>query len=155
MDYSPKETAEKLDIAPVTLRKWSTEFTSSLSSGASKALTTTGGSAQRRYSDTDIAILRRAKAMLATGLTYVQVKRELEGSRTQQEISAIQQEPTLTIEITRAASEIINTQRTTIVALQDQVVMLKREITRLEEANNHQRKRYLDIIKQLILRQNK
>jgi DNA-binding transcriptional MerR regulator len=75
MAYRPGDVAKQLGIAPVTLRVWSNEFAGFLSEGAQSTLTTDGKAAQRRYNDSDIAVLRRAKGLLDQGKTYDEVRR--------------------------------------------------------------------------------
>jgi DNA-binding transcriptional MerR regulator len=75
--YRPKEAADRLGIAAVTLRAWSNEFASFLSDAARKTITGRGQAAQRRYTDNDIAILQRAKRLLGSGATYDEARRRL------------------------------------------------------------------------------
>jgi DNA-binding transcriptional MerR regulator len=77
--YRPGEVANKLGIKPVTLRVWSNEFADFLSESAKSTLTSGGSAAQRRYNDSDIAILQRAKGLLASGKTYDETRRALAG----------------------------------------------------------------------------
>lgn len=77
MDYSVKEAASLLDIAPATLRKWSVQFAALLND---QPTTTHAGARQRRYSEADIAILQQAKTLLRNGLTYDQARRQLAGA---------------------------------------------------------------------------
>ena len=72
--YRPGTVAQRLAISPATLRQWSNEFGAFLSESARQTLTEAGTHGQRRYSDPDIAILHRAKTLLAGGLTYGQVR---------------------------------------------------------------------------------
>lgn len=75
--HRPASVAQRLSISPATLRVWSGEFAQFLSQAAQTSLTEAGGRAQRRYTDDDIATLRRAKTLLAGGLTYGQVREAL------------------------------------------------------------------------------
>jgi DNA-binding transcriptional MerR regulator len=72
-----KELAERLGISPVTLRQWSGEFARHLSPGAQSAQSPTGNPVHRNYSEEDLAVLRRAKALLAAGLTFAEANRRL------------------------------------------------------------------------------
>ena len=72
--HRPGTVAQRLAISPATLRQWSNEFGASLSESARQTLTEAGTHGQRRYTDADIAILQRAKSLLAGGLTYNQVR---------------------------------------------------------------------------------
>lgn len=68
--HRPKDVADQLGISPATLRLWSNRFADVLSPAAQKATTEAGTSAQRRYTDSDLAIFRRAKTLLGDGNTY-------------------------------------------------------------------------------------
>jgi DNA-binding transcriptional MerR regulator len=68
--HRPKDVADQLNISPATLRLWSNNFADVLSPAAQKSTTESGTAAQRRYTDSDLAIFRHAKAHLADGLTY-------------------------------------------------------------------------------------
>jgi DNA-binding transcriptional MerR regulator len=81
MDYSLKEAAALLDIAPSTLHKWNTQFAALLSDLALQARTVHGGAVQRHYTEADIAVLLRAKTLLRSGYTYDQACHELSGDR--------------------------------------------------------------------------
>ncbi len=76
--YRPQEIAEKLGIAPSTLRLWSTRFANLLSNSARKDPETNPGPwAQRRYIDSDLEALLQVKALLGQGLTYEDARRRL------------------------------------------------------------------------------
>src|SRR4051812_36763717 len=77
MAYRPGEVAKELDIAPVTLRVWSNEFAPFLSDSAQRTVNARGKASHRIYSDSDIAILKRAAELLASGQTFDQVRRAL------------------------------------------------------------------------------
>ena len=77
MVYRPKEVAQRLGIAPSTLRLWSVQFAESLSGPARKEGLGGVGSAQRRYSDEDLSRLLEIKALLGEGLTYGEARRRL------------------------------------------------------------------------------
>lgn len=84
--YRPQDVAERLGIAPSTLRLWSQHFANQLSNAARKAPSDGGGApAQRRYTDDDLKVLSKAKTLLAQGQTYDDVKRKLAGEATKQE----------------------------------------------------------------------
>ena len=68
MPFTPSQVAEMLDISPPTLRRWSKRFASSLSEGARP-----GQGRHRNYTHEDVEIMRRAKELLALGLTYEKV----------------------------------------------------------------------------------
>lgn len=68
--HRPKEIAERLAISPATLRLWSNHFAELLSPAAQKSTTESGTSAQRRYTDSDLVVLQRAKELLSSGHTY-------------------------------------------------------------------------------------
>ncbi len=66
----PKDLIDQLAISASALRLWSEKFGPVLSPGASKSQTETGGSAQRRYTQEDLAVLARAKQLLGESKTY-------------------------------------------------------------------------------------
>lgn len=77
MTYRPGDVAKQLEIAVVTLRVWSNEFAGFLSEGAQRSVSSDGKPAQRRYSDSDIDLLKRAKALLDLGSTFDEARRAL------------------------------------------------------------------------------
>lgn len=79
--YRAGAVAERLDIAPTTVRSWSTEFQAYLSPSAGKQA---GGTGQRRYSDSDLATLGHVKRLLGQGLTFEETRAAL-GSMTPEE----------------------------------------------------------------------
>jgi len=81
MLYRPGEVASQLGIAGSTLRLWSVRFAEELSEQASKASAESSGQwAQRRYTEEDLELLSKVKSLLAQGLTYQEVKRQLRAS---------------------------------------------------------------------------
>lgn len=79
-DYAPTDVARMLGIEGATLRKYAQEFAAYLSPGAAAS----GPKVRRRYTDSDIALLRDAQARLAAGATYAQVRALLAGSTNDQ-----------------------------------------------------------------------
>lgn len=73
--YRAGAVAERLGIAPTTVRSWSTEFQAYLSPSAGKH----AGAGQRRYTDGDLATLGHVKRLLGGGLTFQETRRALEG----------------------------------------------------------------------------
>ncbi|MGE0541253.1 MAG: MerR family transcriptional regulator [Dehalococcoidia bacterium] len=67
--HRPKEVTSRLGISSTTLRRWAATFADYLSPTAGVAIAETGGHAQRRYTDADVALLAA-------------IKRELDGGRT-------------------------------------------------------------------------
>jgi DNA-binding transcriptional MerR regulator len=65
--FSSSQVARMLGVAPVTLRKWSTEFAAWLSPGAV-------AEHQRSYADADLAVLRRAAELLARRRDYARAR---------------------------------------------------------------------------------
>ena len=72
MDYSPGEAAELLSVAPATLRRWNAQFGDLLSEPVGQSRRP-----GRRYSDSDIVVLRQAGALLRSGLTYEAVRERI------------------------------------------------------------------------------
>jgi DNA-binding transcriptional MerR regulator len=81
MDYSLNEAAELLDISPRTLRRWNEHFDALLSECAHQAHMAGGSTAPLRYTEADIAILWRAKALIWSGCSYDEVLRQLTGAQ--------------------------------------------------------------------------
>ncbi len=75
--YPPGEVAEKLGIKSSTLRKWSVEFAPFLSTSARHAITMGGGASARRYTDHDVTVLERARALMIEYGTYDLARRAL------------------------------------------------------------------------------
>jgi DNA-binding transcriptional MerR regulator len=72
---SPHLVANELDISPATLRRWSDEFTDFLSIGAGASKSRS----HRRYTEQDVATLALIKELMNSGLTYEQVRLQLNG----------------------------------------------------------------------------
>lgn len=79
--YRAGAVAERLGIAPTTVRSWSTEFQAYLSPSAGKQA---GGTGQRRYTDGDLAVLGHVKRLLAQGMTFEEARRALEAMTPEQ-----------------------------------------------------------------------
>ncbi len=80
MDYSLNKAAELLNISPRTLRRWNEHFDPLLSGSAHQAHMAGGSAAPLRYTEADIAILRRAKALIWSGCSYAEVLHRLTGA---------------------------------------------------------------------------
>lgn len=75
---SPSDVARQLNISYSTLRRWSTEFADFLSEWAGRPeLSERGEPVHRRYTDSDVAILRSIGELLRRGLTYREVGGQL------------------------------------------------------------------------------
>lgn len=83
--YRAGAVAERLGIAPTTVRSWSTEFQAYLSPSAGKQA---GGTGQRRYTDGDLAVLGHVKRLLAQGMTFEETRRALEGMTPEERTTA-------------------------------------------------------------------
>ncbi len=82
MLYHPREIASELGIGSSTLRLWSVQFAAELSASARKAPGETSTPwAQRRYTEEDLELLLRVKALLAQGFTYEEARRRLRHSK--------------------------------------------------------------------------
>lgn len=75
--YRPQQLCALLSIAPTTLRLWTSELSAFLSPGATGAINNSGQHTHRRFSEADVAILRRARGLLGRGLSYAQVRDRL------------------------------------------------------------------------------
>ena len=67
--YSPKDTAQRLDIATSTLRSWSARFAGHLSDHANP-VPGPKRVGRRLYSSADLETLARVKTLLDSGLTF-------------------------------------------------------------------------------------
>lgn len=146
--YRPGEAAAQLGIAAPTLRRWSVQFVDYLDAGASAAIAQDGGGVERRYSDRDIALLRRVSGLLARGLTYEQARRQLVETKNQEPRTALTQVPDAGMVLVELAS----TQRETIAAQKETIGYLKAELERVRAEQERQRLHYLGIIRKLIER---
>ena len=72
---SSQAVAKELDISPATLRRWSDEFADYLSIGAGSSKS----GSHRRYTDNDVLTLIVIKEMMNNGMTYEQVRQNLNG----------------------------------------------------------------------------
>jgi len=72
---SPQDVAKALDISPATLRRWSQEFGDYLSEEAGAS----SSGSHRRYTDSDLATLFVIKELMSNGMTYENVRRQLNG----------------------------------------------------------------------------
>jgi DNA-binding transcriptional MerR regulator len=86
MDYSLKEAAQLLGIAPTTLRRWNERFDALLSESAHQAYAVGGKSVPRRYTEADIVILQRAKALIWRGYSYDQALQEFAGDHSNEKL---------------------------------------------------------------------
>jgi len=76
----PGEVARELEVSPSTLRRWAREFEPYLSETAGKpGRTGMGAAVHRRYTQADVDLLTRVRALLVRGMTYGQVIRQLKG----------------------------------------------------------------------------
>lgn len=71
--HRPKDISDTLGISPGTLRRWATAFADHLSPTAGAAIAETGGPAQRRFTDDDLALLAAIQRDLAGGRTIDEV----------------------------------------------------------------------------------
>lgn len=75
--HRPKEITDTLGISATTLRRWSTTFSDYLSPTAGQSIAESGGSAQRRYTDEDLALLASIQREFAGGRTVEEVQVKL------------------------------------------------------------------------------
>ncbi len=81
--YTPRQVASLLGVPASTLRSYAVEFSDLLSAAARGTTGGTGSYRHRRYTAADVALLERAKVLLAAGLSYRAVAAQLaaEGPR--------------------------------------------------------------------------
>ena len=75
----PGPAAARLGIAANTLRLYSVRFAACLSGTASAPRSAGGGVGHRLYSAGDLAVLKRARELLASGLTYEEALARIRG----------------------------------------------------------------------------
>jgi regulator of replication initiation timing len=68
--YRPGEVVSLLGISDQGFRKWCKEFNDFLSPAAQRVTTESGTTAQRRFTDQDVAYFLRAQQLLKDGKTY-------------------------------------------------------------------------------------
>lgn len=136
-----------LGVASATLRRYSVQFSEYLSPSASAAVAQGGGALERRYSESDIALLKRASGMLERGLTFDQVRAQLASS---EDSSTPARAHTLTItpETGRALVELVSARGETIAAQKLTIALLQAEVERLRADLERQRKTALVAIRQ-------
>ena len=86
--YSPKDTAQRLDIATSTLRSWSTRFAGHLSDHANP-VPGPKRVGRRLYSGADLQTLARVKTLLDSGLTFDSVATALLTSEAPETLPAV------------------------------------------------------------------
>lgn len=123
-DHSPAEAARLLGVKDGTLRKYAQAYRTLLSPGAAAG----GPTARRRYTDTDIAVLRSAIALLRSGATHDQVRVQLgdasvedappvervQATYTEQQVTVIEQGSEAV-----ALRQLLDAQRETVTALRE------------------------------------
>ena len=158
--YRPKDVAEKLRIAPSTLRIWSQHFANQLSNAARKAPSDGAGpAAQRRYTDADVHTLSQAKAMLTQGLTYDEVKRQMRDDTEQQTTStpavANQASPTQVVFSEEAQSSLIamkealSAKDKTVVALKESLAFMDAYLQAIRDEREEARERTHQLEKEM------
>jgi DNA-binding transcriptional MerR regulator len=125
---TPKEVASKLDISPSTLRAWSVKFAGILSENANPPKEASGRVGRRLYAPEDLAILARAKELLASGLTF---ERALTVLRTEPEpgpaaLAAVQDNRALAVPELVQAIQVIADQKTKLDDLEARVSELEK-----------------------------
>jgi DNA-binding transcriptional MerR regulator len=155
--YSPKDVAQLLSVSSSTLRSWASLFADALSPTAAKPPSLAGGRlGGRLYTDSDIAVLRKASDLLRDGLSYEQVMATLQIGGA----AASKQETIQTTDATKPA-----TQPTAVVpfaelttalqAIADQKQRLDRIETRLTELEKRLADEYALITDHLFLWQSR
>jgi len=75
--YPSSEVARMLGVAPITLRKWSAEFTAFLIAAPAVVDAPLGDASERYYTDNDLRVLQYAAALLKQTRDYVSVRAQL------------------------------------------------------------------------------
>ncbi|HEX2922529.1 MAG TPA: MerR family transcriptional regulator [Chloroflexota bacterium] len=129
--YRPQDVAEKLGIAPSTLRLWSQHFANQLSNAARKAPSAGGGApAQRRYTDDDIRVLSQVKSLLSQGQTYDDVKLKLRGEAAKQEVA----QATATTQSTTTVAVFTEEAQSSLLAMKEALAAKDKTIGALKES---------------------
>lgn len=128
----PKDVIDALGISAPTLRVWSTQFAPVLSPSAQPAKTETGGSAQRRYTEQDVAYFRRAKELLDSGSTFEQALATLQEEgpppvATERAVSVVPPQPPSEVTLYQALSR----QEEQLRAIQESHKTIQRQLTGL------------------------
>jgi DNA-binding transcriptional MerR regulator len=142
-----------LGVASATLRRYSVQFSDYLSPSASAAVAQGGGALERRYTENDIALLKRASGLLERGQTFDQVRAQLADS--EDAAPAAPHQLTITPDMSLAFVEAMSAQRETIAAQKQTIALLQHKVERLEAEQERQRGRYLSIIRNLLRRRAK
>jgi len=134
--YSPKDTAQRLDIATSTLRSWSQRFAGHLSDHANPVPVPSGRVGRRLYSGADLETLARVKTLLDSGLTFDSVATALLTSEAPVSLPAVVNPGALAEsgEITRA-----------LVAVSDLAIEYRRQLADLQASRDDLERRVLDL----------
>lgn len=132
--HTPAEAANVLQIAAPTLRRWSSDLAALLSPQAKRP-----GAAGRRYTDDDLALLRRYQSLIRdNGLTYEQARARLlveqqsapQAQRVEVEVLQPSDQAHALSAFVEAQRALIESQRQNIAQQQEQITGL---ITQLEQ----------------------
>ena len=133
--YPPRHLTAMLQVSGTTIRRWSEEYSRHLSPSATTA--------PRRYTNADVAVLRRVKALSDSGMRIVEIDALLaeEEPLPPAEPTAEPTEPTTTA--LQAFTALADTQRqiaaslaqlSEVAALRAEVAELRSRVARLERA---------------------
>lgn len=121
----PGEAAEAIGIKPSTLRVYVQRFADLLGDDA------TAADGHRFYSERDVETLRRAKELIARGLTYERAYRELRGAPRSKRVEAADTTPVIVG--LQALEQAVDAWRQLAEERANEIAGLRAEIQRLQE----------------------
>lgn len=103
--HRPKDVTQRLDISSTTLRRWATVFSAYLSPMAGSSIAETGGAAQRRFTDQDVALLAAIQRELAAGRRVEEVALRLERGEIAPDVVALDDDAMAAVEPPTSGSD--------------------------------------------------
>lgn len=133
--YPPRHLTAMLNVSGTTIRRWSEEYSRHLSPSATTA--------PRRYTDKDVAILRRVKALSDAGMRIAEIDALLDHEEPIPPPEPTTEPPEPTTTALAAFNALADTQRqiaaslaqlSDVNALRAELAELRERVTRLESA---------------------